>query len=347
MPDSSRRGGFVVGDHGAKQIDVSIIVCTRNHCRSLSRTLESIAGLIIPAGLECEVLVVDNGSTDETRDVVGRAEIPSMAVRCIYEPKAGLSHARNRGVTEAAGRVLLWTDDDVEVPPHWLVDMSSPILEGRADAVCGAVDIPQSIRQSLEGTALDNRLGWVASTENVDFTTPTYMIGASMAFGRHVLEHVPRFDVILGPGPSSLGFSDDILFSRQLLATGHRIIGVTTCPVLHYFDSDRCTLPVILSMARRMGRSHGYYSWHWRNQERRGRAGRLIGVLGEKTRLRVVAALILARRLHRQAVSDARRMFTGQRLQAEEEVLGEFWRGFRSEYAKSALQPPKYNGAGR
>ena len=168
------------------------------------------------------------------------------------------------------------------------------------------------------------------------------MVGASMAFGRHVLSAVPAFDLNLDPGPAALGFGGGTPFAAQLRAAGYTIMGVQSCPVLHYFDRDRLTTPVILSMARRFGRSQGYQAWHWESRARRGRIRRSIGAFGSFSRLRAVAGLVAAWRSHRQALQHARHTMIGSRLEAEEQVLRQFWIGFRSQYLQCASRLPKY-----
>lgn len=98
---------------------VSIIICTRNRAASLSRTLRSIQNIEVVKDCALEIIVVDNGSTDGTREVAesyGR----NMPIRLIREEIGGLSVARNTGVKHATGEIILWTDDDVEVDRFWL-----------------------------------------------------------------------------------------------------------------------------------------------------------------------------------------------------------------------------------
>lgn len=98
---------------------MSVAVCTRDRAQTLDRCLTSMGRLRVPSGVEWELLVVDNGCTDHTPDVLSRhrGELP---LRVAQEPRGGLSHARNRAVSAASGDYVLWTDDDAEVDAEWL-----------------------------------------------------------------------------------------------------------------------------------------------------------------------------------------------------------------------------------
>jgi glycosyltransferase involved in cell wall biosynthesis len=108
---------------------ITVAVCTRNRARSLDRTLRSIATDGAPVGVEWEILVVDNGSTDETASVVQALGSEWKCLRMVGEPEAGLSRARNRAVSEARGRYIVWTDDDVLVTPGRLAAYRSAFEE--------------------------------------------------------------------------------------------------------------------------------------------------------------------------------------------------------------------------
>jgi len=100
-------------------MDCSVVVCTRNRASQLVEALTSFTELNIPAGTAWEVVVVDNGSTDSTAEVVRSFE-ERLPIRRVFEPKAGISNARNAATAAAQGKYIVWTDDDVHVDPNWL-----------------------------------------------------------------------------------------------------------------------------------------------------------------------------------------------------------------------------------
>lgn len=238
---------------------VSILICTRDRADSLRETLRSITRCVVPPDLPAEVIVIDNGSSDHTREVVQAAEASWMKPRYVLEKNNGKCHALNRGLQEAKGDIILFTDDDVRPPTDWIAQMSGPIHRGEVDAVAGGVKIaPHLERPWFNQGLFRTRL---ASTDQMDPHTATRMVGANMAFSKRVLEKVPNFDVALGPG--ARGFEDDTLFSLQLLRAGYRILPKLEVKVEHHFDPSRLTRVGVLQMARRAGRSQGYVAHHW------------------------------------------------------------------------------------
>ena len=243
----------------------SIIICTHNRADSLRETLRAMARCAVPPEAPTELLIVDNGSTDGTRAVVDEAEVPRMTVRYLFEPAVGQCHARNLGLREACGEVILFTDDDVQPPENWLAEMCGPILRGEADAVAGGVRIAPGLERPWFNQGLFRTR--LASTDQLDAENPATMVGANMAFSRRVLEKVERFDVALGPG--ALGFEDDALFAHQLLHAGYRLQPRLDVMVEHHFDVSRLNRASMLLIAQRAGRSLAYVWHHWEHRSLR------------------------------------------------------------------------------
>ena len=100
-------------------VSVTVAICTWNRAPLLDRTLVEMRKLRIPPGVEWELLVMNNNCTDNTDQVIAR-HADHLPIRRLFEPKQGLSNARNCTVRAAEGEFLLWTDDDVLVDPKWL-----------------------------------------------------------------------------------------------------------------------------------------------------------------------------------------------------------------------------------
>jgi glucosyl-dolichyl phosphate glucuronosyltransferase len=117
---------------------LSVIIPTRNHAQLLSGLLDTLAAQM-PVPFRWEVMVIDNGSTDQTAKLT-HEKISSLPIeiRYIYEPRPGLHNGRHRGALEASGRYLAYLDDDVLLTPAWIHGLEK-IMSGQAEAVVGRI----------------------------------------------------------------------------------------------------------------------------------------------------------------------------------------------------------------
>jgi glycosyltransferase involved in cell wall biosynthesis len=99
---------------------VSVILPTHDRARRLERTLASFTGVRVAPEQPWELVVVDNGSRDDTPAVLARMAVVLPPLPSVCEPGLGVSRARNAGVRAARGDLVLFTDDDVDVNPEWL-----------------------------------------------------------------------------------------------------------------------------------------------------------------------------------------------------------------------------------
>jgi glucosyl-dolichyl phosphate glucuronosyltransferase len=100
-----------------RPIAISVIIPTLNRCSYLERALASAREQTFPSS-EYEIIVVDNGSTDGTRDLVERLNQDGGKRLCyVYEGQLGLHHARHAGARAAKSWILIFTDDDATFDP--------------------------------------------------------------------------------------------------------------------------------------------------------------------------------------------------------------------------------------
>jgi len=228
---------------------ISVALCTFNRAASLRKTLASFAASRVPSGLSWELLVVDNASTDDTRAVVDGFE-PALPLRYIFEPTQGLSHARNRAVSETAGsELLLFTDDDVRVEPDWIAAFASAAAaHPEADFFGGRV------KPLFEG----GRPDWLHD-ENMDLLDGLFVnydpgpdsaeimagiilpVGASMGFRRDCFAGDNLFRTDLGVSGRDLGRGEDTEFLARLLGSGRRGYYVAGAVSRHEVAAERLT----------------------------------------------------------------------------------------------------------
>ena len=241
---------------------VSAIVCTRDRADHLRQTLKAFADVAVPPGMACELIVIDNGSTDHTADVIRQCRLSQISLRSVCEPGQGLCHARNAGLAAAQGEIILFTDDDVRPPREWIEAMTAPILRGEADAVAGGVRFaPHLLRPWME----DAHRWSLADTSRLDPAAPSDMVGANMAFSKDVLAKVDTFDTETDAG--ALGFCGDSLFSWQLKEAGFRIGSALNVTVEHHFQKSRLRRTSFLAAAKKYGQSFAYLAYHWKHDE--------------------------------------------------------------------------------
>jgi glycosyltransferase involved in cell wall biosynthesis len=222
---------------------ITVILCTYNRCRRLAKALESAAGLSLPDQLKWEVLVVDNNSRDQTRQVVEEfSQRWPGRFRYLFEARQGKSYALNSGVREGRGEILAFTDDDVVLTPTWLQNLTSSLRVGECAGAGGRVLaetgfelppwLPTQNRHDLAPLAIFD-LGDVAR----DLNQPPF--GANMAFHRSMFEKYGGFRTDLGPCPGSEIRGEDDEFGRRLLSQGERLRYDPSALVYHPVQDER------------------------------------------------------------------------------------------------------------
>ncbi|MBD1849814.1 glycosyltransferase family 2 protein [Cyanobacteria bacterium FACHB-502] len=118
---------------------ISIIIPTLNRDNLLKSTIKSFC-LQYFSPDQFEILVVDNGSTDNTKDIAQAAinEFSPHQIRYIYEPEPGLLSGRHPGALEARGKILTFVDDDIEADPEWLRAIKESFNDPTVKLVGGA-----------------------------------------------------------------------------------------------------------------------------------------------------------------------------------------------------------------
>ena len=137
----------------SSEVDVSLIICTRDGCHRLARCLEAVRHITF--NRPWELIIVDNGSTDDTAAVV-RKFIKTTNVRAIYlfEPTPGKTNGLNTALETATGEILAFTDDDCYPAPEFLsqvwsafVGPSVGYIGGRI--MCDPADQPITVNESM------------------------------------------------------------------------------------------------------------------------------------------------------------------------------------------------------
>ncbi|MBI2996350.1 MAG: glycosyltransferase family 2 protein [Candidatus Melainabacteria bacterium] len=103
------------------QIGLSVLVCTRNRARQLATLIQCLGTQTNIEKLNWEIVIVDNNSNDNTKEVAyAFCEGSNLKVNYLFEPKIGLSNARNSGILASKGSLILFVDDDVLIPKEFI-----------------------------------------------------------------------------------------------------------------------------------------------------------------------------------------------------------------------------------
>lgn len=223
---------------------ISVILCTYNRCQRLMKALESVAASVLPSSVEWEVLVIDNKSSDQTRDVAERfcREYPGR-FHYLFEPRQGKSYALNTGIREATGDILAFMDDDVTVEPSWLSNLTATLHDGKWAGAGGRI-LPEHGFSPPPWLALDGPYdmgGVLALFDRGDEAGEIDWIpyGTNMAFQKAMFDKHGGFRTDLGPSPSSEIRGEDTEFGRRLISAGELVRYEPSAIVYHCVPENR------------------------------------------------------------------------------------------------------------
>jgi glycosyltransferase involved in cell wall biosynthesis len=120
--------------HAHVQVPISLVIAVRNGEEALPKLLASVFEQDIKMH---ECVIVDNGSTDKTAEIIHRFQKDHPEIKYVYEAQRGRGAARNAGLDNATGDIIATTDVDCVLPKDWLRRITEPIVRGRDKVVCG------------------------------------------------------------------------------------------------------------------------------------------------------------------------------------------------------------------
>lgn len=215
----------------------TVLLCVRDGSTTLDQQLRALSEQDFQG--EWELVLVDNGSIDDTRAIATRSQPRFRCMRIVEESHIGLNRARNRGVREACAPLVVCCDADDEVSPRWLRTMVDALAQ--FDLVGGALD-----PGPLNGPN-SPRAGCPQQTELPSVFGRRYSMGASLSFRRSV------FDAIGGFDESFMSGSDEVDFCLRAQYAGFSI-GFAQSAVVAYRVKD--TARGVMRQRFAYGRGH-------------------------------------------------------------------------------------------
>jgi len=196
--------------NSVEQITVTVVICTRNRPALLRKCLTSVSQLNRTPD---QVLVVDNsGGNEDTRKAA-----QDFGARYVVEPLAGLSRARNRGLSECTTDIVAYLDDDAVPAPDWLDTLLTPFSNRHVAATTGRVITPQTTIDLQSATRI------VSDKDPHWFEISTFGgmgLGSNMALRRNACGGSPLFDERLGRGAPFEIAEENYAFAR-LISSGY------------------------------------------------------------------------------------------------------------------------------
>lgn len=223
-------------------IRISVAVCTHNRASYLRKAIRSLLAQTLDPSL-FEILIIDNASTDETRDVIESERPDTPAYRYINVPEVGVSHARNAGWQNARAKYVAYLDDDAIATPQWLERMLDFLenAEPQPGVVGGKIEpiweLPRPAWLSDRMAGALSIVNW--SEKPIIMTDKHWIAAANIGFPRSVLEEIGGFRADLGRRGSCLLSNEEIFARLQIERNGHACYYNPEIVVEHHVHASR------------------------------------------------------------------------------------------------------------
>lgn len=251
-------------------LDISVLIATYNRAEILRQTLESMT-VLERDGLSVEFVVVDNNSSDHTKEVI-ESFTDRLPIRYLFESRPGKNCALNKALNEVQlGKLVAFTDDDVEPKKDWLKTIITitnhwldySVFGGKIYAIW-----PNGRPPKWTQSRLLQSLGFgVQDHGDSDFVYAPgqYPFGANLWVHREVFTNSRRFDESIGPRPKNRIMGSEISFLKVLAEDGYEMVYSPEAVVGHCIQACQLSMSNILKRAYRYGRG----SVHWQGLPRK------------------------------------------------------------------------------
>ena len=234
---------------------ISAIICTHNRDSYLGAAIDSLLAQEFP---DFEILVVDNGSSDRTREVI-EARLTHPRLKYIWEPKIGLSVARNTGAKEAAAEILAYLDDDAIASPQWLSILHTAYQNNQKLAIAGGkvtllwpedIQPPKWLSAGLASNLGAYDLGDRPLYINTPGLTPR---GLNYSIRRTFLDQIGGFNTNLGRIGKTLLSNEELHVTEHALKQGWQVAYLPEALVAHNVPPERLKKTWFLERGRWQG----------------------------------------------------------------------------------------------
>jgi glycosyltransferase involved in cell wall biosynthesis len=243
--------------------DITVILATYNRAKELTKTLEGMVRSE-KRDLAVEFVVVDNGSNDQTKAVV-KSFSKLLKMNYLFEPRSGKNRALNYALENSRlGKIVVFTDDDVDVSLDWVISIRSvcdrwpnhAVFGGRINVVFPTEKVPKWTSDPyLYSLGLAHH-----SISNDECIYPQFELpfGPNYWVRREVFENGRRFDEEMGPHPTNRIMNDETSFLVSLQRDGYEIVYSPLVIVGHRVQAEMIRLPSLLQRGYQQGRGEAH-----------------------------------------------------------------------------------------
>lgn len=244
-------------------IDISVIIPTYNRASELTRTIEGMVNCE-KRDLTVEFVVVDNGSRDQTKQVVDSFS-SRLPTRYLFEARPGKSRALNTALeTVELGDIVVFTDDDVDPSREWLVSIISAckrwpnhsVFGGRINVAFPTDNVPKWVFESeIYERAFGYHNYW---DEERIYASRLVPFGANFWVRKEILSRSRKFNEEIGPVAGHIIPGEDMSFLTALFDEGFEIVYAPSAVVTHRIQSDSLRLSRVCRRVYQAGRGEAY-----------------------------------------------------------------------------------------
>jgi glycosyltransferase involved in cell wall biosynthesis len=231
-------------------IKYSIIICSYNRFELLVETIDSVLN-VIQNRKDSEILIIDNKSTDLTPSLEEKYS-SIKTVNYFLETKQGLSHARNRGMKEANGEILVYLDDDIELVDNYF-EICDNIFTDKSISISGGKVLPY---RTAIPEWLPEKYYYLISIYDLGNSPKfvKYLMGGNFTIRRSDAFRIGQYNTLLGRNGNKLAGGEETDYQNRASTMGYKMYYHPKQNILHKIN-DKLNENYVLTYSKELGKS--------------------------------------------------------------------------------------------